>query len=77
MLAAASPLGRILLREQGGSETLNAILMISVLVAAAMIFPAIIIMSHRMQYHSAGVLMEHRVVPDLAAPAGPIRGDAG
>jgi hypothetical protein len=68
----------ISVRGQGGSETLNAILMISVLVVAACMFLALsIIMGHGMRHHSAGLLMEHHEAPEVAPPVSPIREDAG
>ena len=49
------------MRGQGGSETLNAILMISVLVVSVLMFLAMsIIMSHGMRHYCGGVLIEQR-----------------
>lgn len=63
------------MRQHGDSESLNAILMISVLVIAAVMFLAMsVIMRHGMRHHSAGLLVEHHEVPELAPP---VRGDAG
>ena len=66
----------IFLREEGERETLNAILTVSVLTAAAVIFLAMsIIRTRGMRRHSSGALMEHHEVPELVPPARSIHGD--
>jgi hypothetical protein len=58
--------------RDGGSENLNAILMISVLAVAAVMFLAMsITMGRGVRHHSASLLMENHEVPELAPPTVP------